>query len=84
MQTAPLTAAEIRRYLAVLLVRCLPHRFVRILNLEVTHATRTRARTTVLADRSAFVAAVEREIGIPARIAAGAIAGIEEFDGVYG
>ena len=69
---------------AVLLVRCHPRRLVRILNLEVTRATRTRSSTAALADRDAFVAAVEREIGIPARITAAAIAGIERFGGVYG
>jgi arylamine N-acetyltransferase len=69
---------------AVLLVRCFPRRFVRILNLEVTRATRTYSRTTALADRDAFVAAVEREIGIPAHITAEAIGGIERFGGVYG
>jgi arylamine N-acetyltransferase len=69
---------------AVLLVRCTPRRLVRILNLEVTHATRARSRTAPLAGRGAFVAAVEREIGIPARITAAAIAGIERFGSVYG
>lgn len=69
---------------AVLLVRYFPRRLVRILNLEVTHATRTRAHTVALADRAAFAAAVECEIGIPARITGEAIAVIRRFGGVYG
>ncbi len=69
---------------AVLLVRCFPRHLVRILNLEVTRATRTRSRTATLAGREAFVAAVEREIGTPARITAEAIAGIGRFASVYG
>lgn len=69
---------------AVLLVRCFPRRLVRILNLEVTHTTRARSRSATLADRAAFVATVASEIGIPARITASAIAGIERFGSVYG
>lgn len=69
---------------AVLLVRCFPRRFVRILNLELTRATRARTRTVALAGRAAFVAAVERDIGIPERITAEAIAPIDRFGSVYG
>ena len=69
---------------AVLLVRCFPRRLVRILNLEVTRSTRAHSRTAALADRDAFAAAVEREVGIPARITVAAIAGIDRFGDVYG
>lgn len=69
---------------AVLLVRCFPRRMVRILNLEVTRSTRARSRSETLSDRRALVAAVEAEIGIPARIAAEAIAGIARLGDVYG
>ena len=68
---------------AVLLVRCHPRRLVRIVNLSLVRATRSRRVVEPLADREAFVAAVEREFGIAARVCREAIAGIPTFGMLY-
>jgi N-hydroxyarylamine O-acetyltransferase len=69
---------------AVHAVRFFPERSVTVSNLSVIRSAPKRFRVERLPDRAAMVAAIEREIGIPAGLVHEAIEGLDPSGSIYG